>query len=152
MIVTFSPQASMDWIDYSFDGDAITATYRGVTDVFDFTGLPDGVLALYDDLTGESLVESDLGVNPILYAEKTNGVLYVKLLNFITETATLMERFPKTFISDDYEKYKEELEDGKDELEEQQGNGTEETEGTAGEVPQEPKGEGREHSVGEVSY
>lgn len=63
---------------YVIDGEKITATLKNdegeETDVFDFTGMPDGVL---------SNVETSLTVNPILKAEKIDGVLYVTLINFL---------------------------------------------------------------------
>ncbi|TWK08589.1 hypothetical protein CHCC20442_4302 [Bacillus licheniformis] len=93
MKIFLSPQVSDEKISYDFDGEIITATYKDVSDTFDFTDLPDGRLELYDD-EGNSLVKTKLEINPIVSAKKENGLLYVELLNFIGMDATEAERFP----------------------------------------------------------
>lgn len=69
--------------DYSFNGEKVIAklTYDSdvdqdvtETDEFDFTGMPDGVLVD---------VETTLSVNPILKAERVDGVLFVTLIKFV---------------------------------------------------------------------
>ena len=72
-------------IIYEFKGELITATIDGITDVFDFSTMPDGVADQIDTI---------LPLNPVLSAKKVNGVLFVELLNFIDEDATEEERFP----------------------------------------------------------
>lgn len=72
-------------IIYKFKGELITATIDGITDVFDFSTVPDGVADQIDTI---------LPLNPVLSAKKVNGVLFVELLNFIDEDATEEERFP----------------------------------------------------------
>lgn len=44
MRITWEPQRSDRIVSYEFDGETITATLDGVTDRFDFSGLPDGEL------------------------------------------------------------------------------------------------------------
>lgn len=82
MKVYLSPQIVFDdeKFEYQFKDDIIIATLKindeEFTDTFDFTNMPDGVL--YE-------VETTLLYNPILEAEKKDGVLYIKLLDFIKE-------------------------------------------------------------------
>jgi hypothetical protein len=68
-----------------FLGETITATFDGVTDVFNFSGMPDGSAVN---------IETILPVKPIVNAERVNGVLSVELLNFIDHDATEQEKFP----------------------------------------------------------
>jgi len=74
MRVTYSPQRSDRSISYAFDGDCITATVDGVSDVFDFTSLPDGEAAG---------IISILDPCPVLSARRVGGELYVTLLRAI---------------------------------------------------------------------
>lgn len=103
MRIKFSPQGRLDGekIVYKFSENLVTATYKGVTDSFDFSGLPDGKLDVYDMDTKQSLIETELEVIPIMNATKENGVLSVELLNFIGADATEEERFPQWFDSED---------------------------------------------------
>lgn len=71
----------------------IVEQYR---DTFDFSGFSDGML---DDV--ENAIETSLPINPIESAEKKNGELYVKLVNFIAEDATEEEKFPTWKVIDD---------------------------------------------------
>lgn len=89
MRVFFSPIVGLvDQIQYTFDEDKITIQYKGVTDVFDFTGLPDGTL---DATTIETVLE----INAIQSVEKIDGILYVELLNRIDEEDSEFHRFPE---------------------------------------------------------
>ena len=74
MRITYSPQRSDRSITYTFDGDRITATLDGVSDVFDFTSLPDGEAAG---------IISTLDPCPVLSARRVNGELNVTLLRTI---------------------------------------------------------------------
>lgn len=85
MQVLYSPQRADEKIKYTFNGEVITATFRGKTDTFDFTNMPNGKA---------EEINTTLDVNPIVSAERKEGVLYVKLLNFIGLDATEEERFP----------------------------------------------------------
>lgn len=64
---------------YEIQNQKITATINGVSDTFDFTEMPNGVLELYDD-EGRWLVDTELDEVPILGAEKKNGELTVEIL------------------------------------------------------------------------
>lgn len=88
MIIYLSPQISDDKIMYSFKGEVITATIGGITDTFDFSFFPDGEL-------DREAITTTLPINPICTANRVNGVLSIKLLNFISEDATYEERFPE---------------------------------------------------------
>ena len=80
MKVLFSPQVrDDDKIWYEIEYQKITATINGVTDTFDFTGIPNGKLQLYNS-DGENMIETVLEEIPILGAEKTDGVLTVEIL------------------------------------------------------------------------
>ena len=80
MIIQLSPQVrENNKIWYDIEEQKITATINGVTDTFDFTGMPDGELQLWDD-DGSDLIETTLDEVPILGAEKTEGVLTVEIL------------------------------------------------------------------------
>ena len=80
MKILFSPQVREDnKIWYEIEYQKITATINGVTDTFDFTGMPNGKLQLYNS-DGESMIETVLEEIPILGAEKTDGVLTVEIL------------------------------------------------------------------------
>ena len=88
MQVLLSPQRPVngeDKINYEFESDKIIATFKGVTDTFDFSSMPDG--------RAEN-INTILEVNPIISAERKDGVLYVKLVNYIGEGATNEEKFP----------------------------------------------------------
>ena len=85
-----SPQVGADEkrFKFEFSGEAITVIFDGVSDTFDFTGLPDGEVDY-------SMIETVLEYNPILKATKIDGILSVELLNFISEDATEEEKFPE---------------------------------------------------------
>ena len=103
----FSPVRSDDKLEYSVVGDAITVThYKNAepafdetglditpepvvtTELFDFTGLPDGVAEVH-------LFETDLPINPFVSAKRVNGILELELINYIGANASEQERFPK---------------------------------------------------------
>lgn len=89
MRVYFSPIVGLaDQIQYTFDNDKIIAVYKGTTDTFDFTGIPDGKLDL-------STLDTTLEVSPIMSAERVDGVLYVELLNRIDEQDSEFHKFPE---------------------------------------------------------
>lgn len=86
MKIKFSPQRSDDKINYIFEGEKIIVTIEGETDAFDFSIMPDGKMVD---------VETKLPLNPIASAERVNGELYVKLINFISSDATEEEKYPR---------------------------------------------------------
>src|SRR5690606_1546389 len=76
MLVTYVPQRSDRVLTYVFPApDVIEATLDGVTDRFDFSGLPDGELDV-------SALETTLPICPVLAARRVNGKLEVTLLRF----------------------------------------------------------------------
>jgi hypothetical protein len=87
MKVLLSPQVNDKVkIVYTFSGEVVTATIDGASDVFDFTSMADGIAVD---------IQTNLPVNPIINAERTNGILSVELLNFISSDATEIEKFPE---------------------------------------------------------
>lgn len=110
---------------YNFNDDVLTIKIGDKNDTFDFTGLPDGRLEMYDK-EGNELIQTTLRVNPLIKAEKKDGVLYLTLLNRIGIDATYEEKFPEWIDAKDYV-FKEngnskEVDNGEVELEESEGN------------------------------
>jgi hypothetical protein len=70
-----------DTLEYTFNGSVITATLNGATDVFDFTGMPDGKATVHGR---NPEIVSTLPICPVIEAEVENGVLSVQLLKFIS--------------------------------------------------------------------
>lgn len=87
MKVYLSPQINSEKINYSFNGEVITATYKEITDTFNLSIFPDGA-----EFMG---VETTLEVNPIVSVKRESGILNVELINFIDEDATEQEKFPE---------------------------------------------------------
>lgn len=84
--VLYSPQINIkDSLKYKFEGDKVTATLNGMTDIFDFTGMPDGAV---------DSVETVLPMDVIIEAQKKDGFLWLTLLKFIPENAPQSDRFP----------------------------------------------------------
>lgn len=114
MNILISPQVrSNDKIWYEVREDMVIATINGITDSFDFSGMPNGKLQLYDS-EGESMIETVLEEVPILGAEKTNSVLIVELL-FSIDSNEKDERllFPKPMKLDEFRNLMDELLDRK---------------------------------------
>jgi hypothetical protein len=87
MRVLYVPQVSFSSkIEYKFMNDSITATINVASDTFDFSSMPDGA-----EITN---ITTTLSINPIVEVNRINGVLQVKLLNFITTEATEKEKYP----------------------------------------------------------
>lgn len=82
MKVLYSPQIMAEEnqeIIYEFGNDMITVTIGDEIDIFDFSGLPDGIIDRISD------IETTLPVNPIQRVERIDGVLYVTLLKWFPE-------------------------------------------------------------------
>ena len=110
MIIKLSPQArESNKIWYKIEHQKITATINDVSDVFDFTEMPDGELQLYDD-EWESLIETELSEIPILSARKEDSVLAVEVL-FSIDINEQDERllFPERMTLDEFNDLMEEL-------------------------------------------
>lgn len=88
MFVLMSPQIILSdkRITYTFEGEKITATFDGQTDVFDFSALPLGRL---------NNVTTTLPINPICNAERKDDGLHIELLNYIGFNASDEEKFPE---------------------------------------------------------
>ena len=118
MIIKLIPQIrENNKIWYDIEENKITVTINDVTDTFDFTGMPDGKLQLYD-LEGEGTIETVLDEVPIIGAEKTDGVLTVEIIFSLDE----FERdgrllFPEPMSLDEFNELMDELVERK-ELEE----------------------------------
>lgn len=89
MKILFMPQfRDEDKIYYQFGGEVVTVEYKGITDTFDFSEFTgDGELYIFD-------VETDLPFNPIVSAERKDGILYVRLIDFIPFDSTEEEIYP----------------------------------------------------------
>lgn len=114
MIIKLSPQVrDFDKIWYEIKDQKITATINDVSDTFDFSGMPNGKLQLYDS-DGVSMVETTLDEVPILGAEKTDGVLTVEIL-FSIDIDEKVERllFPKPMTLNEFNDLMKELEERK---------------------------------------
>ena len=90
MNIKYSPCVNFDGTQFTFafEGETVTATLGSESDIFDFSGFPDGRM-------DSSMVETILVYNPIIRAERVDGILSVELLNFISEDATEEEKFPE---------------------------------------------------------
>jgi len=89
MLVRWSPQRSDRQLSYVFPAPGvIEITLDGVTDRFDFSGLPNGELDV-------SALETTLDICPVLAARRVNGKLEVTLLRFHGPDAPESERFPE---------------------------------------------------------
>ena len=84
-----SPQVRLDGkrIIYSGNGDKLTVKIEGVSDTFDFTNVV-GALNIF-------AMKTNLPFNPIQKVERKNGVVEIIATNYIDQTATEEERFPR---------------------------------------------------------
>lgn len=85
MRVLYAPQRSDDNIEYTFDGEKITATINGQTDIFDLSSITDKL---------SNILETTLPISPVIDATRVNGVLEVVLISYIGQDATESEKFP----------------------------------------------------------
>jgi len=86
MNILYSPIRADFEIIYTFGNDSITATIAGQSDTFDFSAIPNGLLAE---------ITTTLQYNPIISAERKEVVLSVVLLNPIGADATEEEKYPE---------------------------------------------------------
>lgn len=77
------PVNLVDRMTYEFEGDRITATLGDITEVYDFTGLPEGRPVV--DL---NTVETALPAYPIIDALKDSEGLKIQLLHYVGVDAT----------------------------------------------------------------
>lgn len=102
----FSPVRSDNKLYYTIEGDKITVVHHQTLpptlddnmypveqdpivtqDVFDFTGMPNGVATV-------SEFETVLPLNPFISVKRVNGEIEIKVINYIGANATEAERFP----------------------------------------------------------
>ena len=89
MKVLFSPQVREDKIEYKFTEDMVIVTYKGESEEYNFSGMPNGVA---------DYIETEVfDFRPVLSAKKENGILHLELINFIGKDATAEERFSEWF-------------------------------------------------------
>ena len=83
-----SPQVRMDGkrIAYAFSESKISATFDGVTDVFDLSTVKSAI--------SPKSIRTTLAFNPIERIEYVNNDLEVMLTNFIGPDASEEERYP----------------------------------------------------------
>ena len=88
MKIKLIPQVTMRTvpIDYKFDKDFLIVTIDGVTDTFDFHGMPNGSM-------DTSTVQTDLPVNPFCDVRKSDGVLYLELLYWTPADMSIPDRW-----------------------------------------------------------
>lgn len=72
-LITIPQRADIKAV-YAINGDILTVSINGFTEVFDFTGLGEGV--------AEQIAIESLPLNPILSAEKTGDIIIVKAIQF----------------------------------------------------------------------
>lgn len=106
MKMLYSPQRNDNKLVYTFNGEIVTVSLQEPSeqiiedepqivfteiaqDTFDFSSIPDG------ELTD---IETTLPINPILKAERIDGVLSLILLNYIGADATEEEKFPEWVV------------------------------------------------------
>lgn len=126
MRIYLSPQFSDDsmvctFSDTSFEIN-VTKGLLNYTDTFDFTEFPDGEISLEDE-HGNELIETELPDNPIWSARKVGGVLYVKILHWVSIHEQRQHiLFPDWIDSKDYQEWleAEEWDYGKDDMEERE--------------------------------
>lgn len=61
-------------IEYNIDGEVLNIKIGEIEEVFDFTGLEEGI--------AEEIIVEKLPINPILSAKKTGDVINIKVLRF----------------------------------------------------------------------
>ena len=118
MKILLSPQVrENNKIWYEISESKVTATINDITDIFDFTDMPDGELQVWDD-EGNYLIETELNEVPILGAEKTDGVLTVEIL-FSIDINEQDERllFPEPMTLEEFNSLMAELKDRPEEVE-----------------------------------
>ena len=71
-----TPQRSDRKVIYKVDGDVLTVILDGAEEVFDFTGLEEGI--------AEEIIAEILPINPIISAEKIGDTINIKVIRFYT--------------------------------------------------------------------
>ena len=69
-----SPQRADIKIKYAINNDVLTVKMDDMEEIFDFTGLEEGV--------AEKIIADVLPINPIISAEKTRNIINIKVIRF----------------------------------------------------------------------
>ena len=69
-----TPQRADIKAEYNVNGDILTVKIGDVEEIFDFTGLEEGV--------AEEIIVEELPINPIVSAEKTGDTINIKVIRF----------------------------------------------------------------------
>ena len=72
-----TPQRADIKAEYAVDNDALTVVIDDKTEVFDFTGLEEGI--------AEEIIAEELPVNPIVSVEKTGEEISITVIRFYGE-------------------------------------------------------------------
>ena len=96
MMIYQSPIVSNKRVAYEFQGETITVHYQDQQDLFNLSFIGEGYFELFND-DGSRKFPTSLPFNPIQSVERNDGVLWVKVLYFISQNATEEERFPDWF-------------------------------------------------------
>lgn len=70
----YEPQESNYKAEYTANNDILTVTIGETTEIFDFTGLEEGI--------AEEIIVEELPVNPIISAEKVGDILNIQVIRF----------------------------------------------------------------------
>lgn len=70
----YTPQRADFKAEYVVDGDVLTITIGEVSEVFDFSGVAEGV--------SSEIIAEELPVNPVVSAKKEGGTITVKVIRF----------------------------------------------------------------------
>lgn len=72
----YSPQRADIKAEYIVSDDVLTVTIDDKKEIFDFTGLEDGI--------AEEIIVENLSVNPIVKVEKIGDEINIKVIRFYT--------------------------------------------------------------------
>jgi hypothetical protein len=71
-----TPQRADIKVEYTINNDILTVKMDNATEVFDFTGLDEGI--------AEEIIAEVLPINPIINAEKIGDTVNIKVIRFYT--------------------------------------------------------------------
>lgn len=69
-----TPQRADFKATYKVNGDVLTVTIGESTEIFDFTGLEEGI--------AEEIIAEEIPVNPIISAEKIGEIINIQVIRF----------------------------------------------------------------------
>lgn len=72
----YTPQRADIKAEYIVNNDVLTVKIDDVEEVFDFTGLEEGM--------AEEIIAEDIPINPIVSVEKTGDIINIKVIRFYT--------------------------------------------------------------------